>query len=184
MNTLALNFNYVAWPWWNLDADLGINLGTPQSILAYLQQAHDIPISNILKSHHAAPFFGGIFDYLLEQFNILYICRDPRNVMVSFWEHLNELEWNAGPKTGTVGEFIRCAPDGDLLRYQKTRENNMLTRWSTHVNGWFDLSRAVNNRIKIIRYEDLDSDFEATVRDIGAFLSLANYSDLLLRGGR
>ena len=170
MNTLAHNFNYVARPWWNLDLELGLNFHAPQVLLEYFKKAHDLPIRNILKSHHSAAFFEDIIDYLIEQFHIIYIYRDPRNVMESFCKHINTLQWDEGPKSATVSEFIRCTPRGGILRYQKDQETNILTRWSTHVDGWLNLAGKKSGSIKIIRYEDLDTEFEKTVRDIGDFI--------------
>jgi|GEM_PF-676870 tetratricopeptide (TPR) repeat protein/SAM-dependent methyltransferase len=170
MNTLALNFDYISQPWINFDFDLGLNFHAPQALLAFFKTMQDKPVSNIVKSHHHFDFFSGIADALAEQFHIFYVYRDPRDVMVSFWRIIQKLPWDEGPKTETVGEFMRAEPRGGNLRYQKEQSPTMLHRWQHHVTSWADFANAQGNtrKVMLIRYEDLNLKFEETVRDIGA----------------
>lgn len=169
MNTLALNFGYIIDPWWNFDFEQGLNFHAPHGLLAYLKQVHDKPVLNILKSHHQIDFFRGVGDYLQEQFFVFYIYRDPRDVMVSNWKLINQLPWDEGPKTRTVSEFIRSAPRGAMLRYQKEQEQTLLHRWQTHVEGWIHFAESKAGRqLIVIRYEELNLHFDAVVKAIGA----------------
>src|SRR5438132_1444947 len=85
MNTLAANFGYIARPWFNFDYELGINFHAPAAIMKVFQPMHDKPVLNIVKSHHGYGFMAESIHYLLEQFHIFYIYRDPRDVMLSYW---------------------------------------------------------------------------------------------------
>ena len=78
MNTLALNFGYLAKPWWNFDFELGLNFHSFDNLYEYLKQVHDRPVINVLKSHHHMDFFQEFIDYVTSQFHIFYIYRDPR----------------------------------------------------------------------------------------------------------
>ncbi|OQX08253.1 MAG: hypothetical protein BWK80_48380 [Desulfobacteraceae bacterium IS3] len=173
MNTLALNFDYIAQPWINFDFDLGLNFHAPQAFLAFFKNMQDKPGLNIVKSHHHFDFFSSIADALSEQFHIFYVYRDPRDVMVSFWRIIQNLPWDEGPKTETVGEFMRAEPRGGNLRYQKEQSPTMLHRWKRHAESWTDFAKAQGNTEKVIliRYEDLNLKFEETVKDIGERIS-------------
>lgn len=174
MNTLSYNFGYISSPWFNFDFELGINFHAPGAILNILKQMHDKPVLNILKSHHPFEFFADFIDYFVDQFFVFYIYRDPRDVMVSNWKLINFFHtqgWDEGPKVETIGEFIRSQPRGAMLRYQKEQEPTVLHRWRTHVEGWMNYAEQNKDRIMTIRYEDLNLNFEDTVRKIGKFVS-------------
>ena len=173
MNTIAANFGYIATPWWNLDFDQAINYYAEDVIKQYLQQVHQKSVSNILKSHHPVGFFGEIIDYLTEQFHVVYIYRDPRDVLISYWKLIRAYSWDVGPRTNTPGEFFRSEPSGAMLRYQKRQERNVLQRWRTHVKGWIDMAENASDvGIILVRYEELNLNFEETVRKLSEQLKL------------
>lgn len=168
MNTLALNFKYVSYPWINLDFELGLNFHSTNALSSYFRQMHDKPILNIVKSHHQAGFVNDFIDYLTDQFNVFYIYRDPRDVMVSFWQLISGFPWDEGPKTSTVSEFMRAAPRGGMLRYQKTQSATVLHRWQEHVEGWADIAETnAGRKIIMLPFERLNLDFDETVKYIG-----------------
>ncbi len=138
MNSLAANFNYNSNPWWNRDFELGINFHSPASILEHIQQAHDIPIKNILKSHHQIGFFKDIMEYFSAESKIFYIHRDPVAALRSNWKlicHFRLQGWDEGPETETLSEFLRTPPSGNMLRYQKFQVPSMVHRWYAHVSA-------------------------------------------------
>lgn len=170
MNALSLNFGYLSDPWWNLDFEEGVNFHAPGFTLGYLEGVRDIPVQNILKSHHAAGFIDDILEPLREQFHLLYIHRDPRQVMPSFWRLIRDFPWDEGPRTKTVRAFIDHAPRANMLRYQKEQARDVLHRWQMHVEGWRDLIDRSDGAILCLRFEDLDQRFDETVRRIGSHL--------------
>jgi len=169
MNSISINFGYIASPRIDLDFNLGLNLYAPVSILSVLKRLHNQPVLNILKSHHPIDFLIDIMDYFTEQFYVFYIYRDPRDVMVSFWKLLNDYRskgWDEGPATRTVSEFIRAQPRGAILRYQKEQEPTMLHRWQTNVLGWVNYAEKNKNKVITIRYEDLNNKFDEEMKRI------------------
>ena len=167
MNTLALNFGYIENPWLNLDYERGLNFYSSNVLLAFFRQLHDRPLLNVAKSHHQADFFSPLIDYLTEQFHVFYIFRDPRDVMLSFWRLISRLEWDEGPVASSVGDFMRSAPRGGILRYQMEQAPTLLHRWKNHVEGWLELASTTDNHsIHLLSYEDLNLAFDDTVKNI------------------
>lgn len=168
MNTLARNLGYISSPWVNYDFVTGMNLYSSNHALMFFRHVHGKSLLNIVKIHHQASFFSEIIDYIMDQFHIFYIYRDPRDVMVSFWRLIQTNKWEAGPVAATPGKFMRMAPRGALLRYQMEQAPTLLHRWKSHVEGWADMSAASGDqKIIMVRYEDLNLRFDETVERLG-----------------
>lgn len=173
MNTLALNFGYIARPWLNVDFEHGINFHSADGFANFFGLFRGKPVLNIGKSHHCFGFYENFIDQLIEEFQIIYVHRDPRDVMVSFWRLVNSLPWDEGPKTATPAEFMRHPPSGAMLRYQKNQAETNLDRWADHVRGWaVDAPEPMRQKIIYLRFEDLRLNFEATVKDLAHRLGL------------
>ena len=81
MNSLGRAFGYEAGLFLNFDHDpLNINYFHPPTVLKALRT---VPAGRIVKAHHSVEFFDGILDEVLQSAVILYIHRDPVDVMVS-----------------------------------------------------------------------------------------------------
>ena len=172
MNTVGHHFGYIARPWWNFDFDsLNINFHSALAIRRYFEQFHDRSIINILKSHHPATFFEGMLDYFADQFH--YIYRDPRDAIISNWKLIRSFPWDEGPKPETAAEFLRAEPCGGMMRYQKRQEKNMLQRWKSNVESWINACDT-NPKLPIclLKYEELNDNFEASIQRISAFLGI------------
>ena len=172
MNSIAQNFSYRSHPWWNFDQNLNLNFRKPAEIRTYFEDLEDQAILNILKSHHAVEFVAPVLEYLSAHFHLFYIYRDPRDVMLSFRKLVDHLEWYQGPDCSSIGNFIRSAPEGAMLRYQQQSAPNLLRRWANHVDGWLDFIEAHPHLpILPIAYEDLNLRFEATMQKVARFLN-------------
>jgi hypothetical protein len=89
--------------------------------------------------------------------------------MTSFWVYLNRLAPGWGPRTATVGEFMRSKAVGGITQYQYHRDSiTMLRRWVEHVEGWGKALPGVH----YVSYEQLHSGFEALLNTIAAGLAL------------
>ena len=110
LNTLAANFGYKACPLWNLDDETGLNVFDPSAVQQALLDDFAPGKANLVKSHHPVECFQPILPALLARFWILYIYRDPRDVMVSFCEHLRNLPYHGGPKVAEAGALLRAEP--------------------------------------------------------------------------
>ena len=163
MNALSYGFGYTAMPWIDLDThQIAVDYSQPGEIAAALAERAGDPLMRIVKSHHAAEVFASALERITADYRIFYIHRDPAEVMVSLWRHLGGLAWNEGPKVADPLALARAAPSGDLTRYQRRTYPTMLQRWAGHVEGWLDAAQG-NPRIVPVRYQDLDTRYEATL---------------------
>lgn len=71
---------------------------------------------------------------------VIYLVRDPRDVMVSYWWFRKHL----GHFSGGLSEFIRSEAYG-------------IDTWCRHVQGWVEKTPAMTS-IDFVRYEDLRQD--------------------------
>ena len=163
INTLALNFGCIANPW--IDFDWVVNPFASENIREGFKTLLTDRALNVVKSHHEAGFFKDIIDFITKNYHVFYIYRDCDEVMESFCEHLNNLDWDAGPKCKDGKELAWTEPSGALMRYQKRQYTNMRSRHAMHVQGWRSLQE--KNKIIYVRYKDLNKDFDKTVRKIG-----------------
>ncbi len=169
MNSLAANFGYLAIPWVNFDFELGLNFYSPRHLRGFFEKMHDESVLNIVKSHHGFEFYADYMEYMLEQFHVFYVYRSPLDVMASYWRLISSLDWDEGPRASSPGEFMRAAPYGGMLRYQKRQAETVLDRWRQHVSGWMlELPELVRDRVIYVRYDQLDSQFASTVTDLAA----------------
>jgi hypothetical protein len=162
MNTVALNFGYVSFPYWNFDYELGLNFHSGLALKGYFRKAHDQRVLNIVKSHHDVGFFESWLDYLTSQFHVLYIVRDPRDVIASLSRILNAFPWDEGPRLEKPAALMRAEPCFNMLRYQKQQMPTILHRWKSHVTGWLALAKSIAT-IHVVRYEDLNLRFDGEI---------------------
>ncbi len=94
-----------------------------------------------MKSHHAVDFFDGVLDDVLKHIVILYIHRDPVDVMISYWRFIARWKWHEGPRRPTAVEFAASEPEGMMMRYQVKQAPTLLHRWASHVDGWTAAAR-------------------------------------------
>lgn len=116
-------------------------------------QTLPFPGFRVLKSH------SGINPYYR---NVIYIVRDPRDVLVSYYHFLLGL----GKFNGDIKTLIRSKALG-------------VTAWCEHVRGWMEDS-SVATRFIYIRYEDLKINPLKTLKRIYGFIGYDIEDDILL----
>jgi len=94
------------------------------------------PSYRIIKSHD---------NYNQHYKKVVYLIRDPRDVMISYYHFSCAL----GTYTGSLSDFIQTPNYG-------------IEAWCMHVKGWFEDS-PVALRIYFMRYEDMKNDAFATL---------------------
>jgi hypothetical protein len=170
MNTLATCYGYVSYPWIDFDQlHFKFNFYYPSHICDELLGLAAGPRTQLVKSHHQAGFFAGQLPRLTQQYVLFYICRNPVDVMLSYWRFMHRWPWFEGPKVADPLTFARSEPCGFMMRYQLRQHANLMLRWAAHVEGWLE-EAAAQPRVLVVRYEDLDAHFEEVVQGFAQFL--------------
>ena len=166
INTIAQNFDYLPQQI-DLDNSQNIDWHNPAMASKWMRQFQGRFVANIFKSHHSYPYLAPLLPDLLDEFRIFYIQRDGRDVMTSFWFYLNRLAPGWGPRTHTVGEFMRSTAAGGITQYQtKQQHMTMLQRWVEHVEGWTQLDLPIH----YVTYEDLHTHYDNMLERIAGIL--------------
>jgi Sulfotransferase domain len=102
-----------------------------------------------------APIYGELYP------KTVYIMRDPRSVLVSYYHHalhdLGEYEW-------TMDAYIE-----EMLTYGCiNRLEPFLVRWDKHVSYW--LERAEKQPVKFVKYEEMKRDRGRVLDDVIKFI--------------
>ena len=108
----------------------------------------------LIKSHEPyRPTYGRRYG------NTVYMARDPRKVVVSYyWFKVRRGEF-AGSLPEFVQEFVMGRVDG-------------YGRWADHVEGWLNAAQSDGPRVHLVRYEDLLTDPVAVLHSVAQFLQL------------
>ncbi len=179
INALGAGFGYDATNWIDFELNLGrlshsalINPYDPLTIRAFLRRLDGVSITNPIKTHHPVDFFVGPIADAMAEWQILYIVRNPLDVLASFRVYLRSVGFPVLPPTDDNAVFLAAPPRGHLLRYQMDQKPSMLARWCDHARGWTEAA-ARAPRILVLRYEDLDQDYTATLARIGRAIGVA-----------
>ena len=125
-------------------------------------------VSGIIKSHCDIDLFCA--HYL--PFPVIYVVRDPRDVMVSWWHYLNNDNYYANNpvvsdhRSGEFYDFI-SRNVSDFLRFSYSLKGdfeNVVDRWASHVAGWGKCQTL------LVRYEDIKFNLPKTLVEISQFL--------------
>lgn len=126
---------------------------------------------SIIKSHATRPLFEARY----RPAKVVYIHRDPRDTLVSFYRYLNHDDFlRCNPhardhRCQTISEFLQ-RPASDFLRYSYSlhgRFENVVDRWATHVRSWMDQPDVLH-----LRFEEILHDYEAAINRAARFLGL------------
>jgi hypothetical protein len=90
---------------------------------------------------------------------ILYVLREPKDVCTSMWHHFSHMAPEDGGYPGSLEQFVTDWLAGSLA----------FGSWRAHVDAWLRAART-DERILLVRYEDLISALPAQVRRIRAHL--------------
>jgi hypothetical protein len=99
--------------------------------------------------------------YLARYRKVIYMVRDPRDVMVSYWTFLRSL----GMWGGTLDQLVRHRRYG-------------IEAWREHVAGWLDGIDAAAS-FTLVRYEDLIADAPAELGRLYGLLGMPVTEDII-----
>lgn len=174
INSLAKNSAYRNNPYLDYDSKpLGSfhNFHDSGDAVRFFQKLHDSNCASVVKSHFAAPFFRDARKKLVTgACKIVYIARNPFDVMLSYHRLVRHFPWHEGPKPKRVLNFVTGAPEGRMLRYQWQQADTLIARWKTHVTGWHDMAAEYPADILFVRYQDLDCRHSDETKRMLAFL--------------
>ncbi len=161
INAIARNFLHYS----NEEISL---LGSPPELKEIFEKLNSVEERRIIKSHHQIDFFREILSGMLEHFHIFYIVRDGRDVLTSFYHYSNEAPEDKFPHTKSISELLSLNPAGYEYdnAYSLNKSQNVVERWVKHVEGWLE----VEDKINVIKYEDLMNNFEDEIKHIAGIL--------------
>jgi Sulfotransferase domain len=108
----------------------------------------------LIRSHEPyAPGYGDKYR------RVLYVVRDPRDVVVSYYHHHRRLGKDPGSIDQFLGRFLAGSLDG-------------WGTWPAHIRSWLDSPQARDGRLIVVRYEDLLADPEEQLAGVARFLEL------------
>lgn len=99
-----------------------------------------------LKTHNALVNFNGYdFTNLNNTIGVIYIIRDPRDVLISYANHQNMTYEKM---------FFQMKNNNNFEKTNDYKDRTLLSSWKNHYNSW----KSFPKNYLLIRYEDLLSD--------------------------
>lgn len=176
INSLALNSPYTTSPVISFDPwESGrianfYRLGSVRDFFEMLQRNS---CNSIIKNHfHPDFFFDGAGGSALGTTRVLYVVRHPVDVLASFRRFIQQMAdkgHREGPVTADRLSFMLAEPAWNMMRYQSRQYPTILERWIDHAMAWRKAA-AENANVRIVRYDDLNRDYEATMIGLLEFI--------------
>lgn len=132
--------------------------------------------SVVLKSHHQVEFFNEYLDFILEKYRVVYVKRDVKDVLVSYYRFLFPDEMEKPP----FDEWVWMSPKEVGKKYLSsihgrtrmqdphvfTEPENYIDRWRIHTEGW----EKFRDKILFLEYEKILEDFPEQKKKIEDFI--------------
>jgi len=112
----------------------------------------------ISKSHHQVEFYESFMDYLFDNYKVIYVKRDIKDVLVSYYHFLKRgddfpefKDWIFMNPKEIGNKYVDENPDPHIIIEPK----NHIDRINLHYNGWMKYK----DKLLVVSYEDLLNDF-------------------------
>jgi len=153
---------------------LGIDINDQNKVLEnYIYVQQKINETNkkkirFIKTHSVLQDINGYkFTDLSNTLGVIYVVRDPRNVVVSFANHY---QISIQEAVNNLIEFKTLSGKQNTIIH--------IGSWSSHYNSWKNLNNF--GRYLVIKYEDLVSDTKQTFLKILKFISIISKAKLTI----
>lgn len=118
-------------------------------------------VESVNKSHHQVEFMEDYLDFLFTKYKVIYVKRDIKDVLNSYYKFLQPTEIKNFPsfeewvfsKPGTIGFnfFKPYVPDPHII----IEPENYIHRWFLHTNGWLKYK----DKMLVVDYEDMLTNY-------------------------
>ena len=110
-------------------------------------------------------FFGNDFTNSKNTFGVIYIVRDPRNMISSIANHYQDYFKTSTDFLLEERKLLFVTYPKDPKHKSETNIVNLLGSWKNHYNSW-----KISSNLIIIRYEDLITDTKSQINKLIIFL--------------
>lgn len=126
------------------------------------------PFKKCLKTHYQVYFFEHYLEEIIGKYDIFYMIRDPRDVMVACYHYYNNTNFEQFIKEPDFSRFLRrelwdVRTETQPFSYSQVKPRNIVDKWNNHVLSWLPYK---DKGVTFIRFYDLKARLEQTLRYI------------------
>lgn len=119
-----------------------------------------------VKTHYQMYFFERYLDEIKEKYDILYIVRDPRDVMVACHNFYNQTNYSRFIKEPDFGKFLRTElwdvpTETQPFSFSYVKPRNIIDKWHKHILSWLPYK---DKGVTFVRFADLKRDYEGALK--------------------
>jgi hypothetical protein len=175
LNNLATNFIGVEDGWGDiLNNDLKRSLGDAErldfrdKIWEQLRAYHQTPMRRPLKTHFQMYFFERWLGAIMEEYDVFYMVRDPRDTMVACFNFYNHTHFEPFIKEPVFSKFLRAdlrsvKTETDPFSYSHVKPRNIVDKWNNHVLSWLPYR---DRGVVFVKFSDLKFRLRETLEFI------------------
>jgi hypothetical protein len=177
INNLATNFTGVEDGWVDLlNRELRNSLSEAErldfreTIWNQLRAYQQTPTRRCVKTHFQMYFLERRLAAILEQYDVLYVVRDPRDTMVACFNYYNQTNFEPFIKEPVFSKFLRAdlgavKTETDPFSYSQVKPRNIVDKWNNHVLSWLPYR---DQGVVFVKFSDLKFRLRETLESIAA----------------